>query len=270
MTDKPIDLSVVLPCYRAAPVALDSAARLLKAFDCWRLSGEVIIVDDGGGGFEGATLADARVCIRRLPANRGKGAAVREGVSASRGRIVAYTDVDLPYGVEAIAYGADLIDRRGFHVVLGDRWLPGSSFAQPRSRLRRVLSKFSATAVGSYLTGGFSDTQCGLKILPGRVARALFNDFVVNGFAFEVEMVHTALALGLDIKRIAVSQETDGPSSVKVFSHSAQALRDLLLIRARGRTTRQRFHALLKELSTLEEAWRVPRGVVERSSRHSG
>jgi glycosyltransferase involved in cell wall biosynthesis len=257
VTDTPIDLSVVLPCYRAAAVALNSAARLLEAFDCWGLSGEVIIVDDGGGGFESATLRDTRLSIRRLTSNRGKGAAVREGVTASRGRIVAYTDVDLPYGVDAIAYAAQLIDRRGFHLVLGDRWLPGSSFAQPRSRLRRVLSRFSATAVGSYLTGGFSDTQCGLKILPGRVARPLFQDFVVDGFAFEVEMVHTALALGLDIKRIAVTQETDGPSSVKVFTHSAQALRDLLVIRARGRTTRQRFQALLKELSTLDQAWRA-------------
>jgi glycosyltransferase involved in cell wall biosynthesis len=221
----------------------------VDAFRGWPLDGEVIIVDDGGGGFEGSRGLPPCTSLIRLPTNRGKGAAVREGISQSRGQIVAYTDVDLPFGVEVIRQGARFIAERGFHLVLGDRWLPASRFNQPRTVPRRFLSRLSASAVGGFLTGGFADTQCGLKVLDGSIARTLFSHFVIDGFAFDVELVHAALALGLDIKRVPVTQETDGPSSVRVFRHSAQALRDLVRIRLRGKENVKRFQPILDAIS---------------------
>lgn len=227
------DVSVILPSYRAAAVAQASAARLVERFHAWGLVGEVIVVDDGGGDFDAEPSGGPPYQLLSLPRNRGKGAAVRAGVGASRGAVVAYTDVDLPYGCEPIFQAHSQISQRGFHLVLGDRWLPGSTFVQPRSPARRLLSRVSASAIGTYLTGGFADTQCGFKALEGALARSLFAKFIIDGFAFEVELLQAALALGLDIKRLPVSQAVDGPSSVRLFHHGTESLRDLLRLRRR-------------------------------------
>ncbi len=245
-----VDLSVILPSYRAADVAKESAARLASCFLAWGLEGEVIVVDDGGGDFESPLPATEPFTLIILPRNYGKGAAIRTGINASRGNVIAYTDVDLPYGCDPIIKGYDQITERGFHLVIGDRWLPDSSFTQPRTRMRRLLSQLSATAIGTYLTGGFGDTQCGFKALQGNLGRSLFAKFVIDGFAFEVELIHTALSLGLDIKRLAVNQRADGPSSVRPIRHGLQSLRDLVRLRLSRRDIRHVHAEILALLRT--------------------
>ena len=162
------------------------------------------MVDDGGGDFESAPLpARANIRLLRHERNRGKGAAVRTGMLAARGRVRDLTDADLPYDRELIPLMTELIDARGFHLVIGDRTLPGSVYGEATSLARRMLSGFASKFVGTLVTGGFFDTQCGIKAVRVHVPTA-FPAVRIDRFAFEVEVVYLALKHGLDIKRVPV------------------------------------------------------------------
>jgi glycosyltransferase involved in cell wall biosynthesis len=226
------DVSVVLPCYRAAPLALRSVARLSHALENMALSWEVIVVDDGGGDFPPKALEDVgNVRLLRLPRNRGKGAAVSAGMRAARGRVRIFTDADLPYDPELIPVIVSYILGRGFHVVIGDRTLPGSAYHQRLGLTRRALSSVFSVFVGTLVTGGFFDTQCGLKGFRSDVADALFSLTRIERFAFDVEVVYLALAYGVDIKRVPVRLRQNDTSSVRVWRDSFVGAFDVLRIK---------------------------------------
>lgn len=226
------DLSVVLPSYRAAALALRSVDRIRETLESGRLSWEIIVVDDGGGDFEAdAFVGDSSVRLLRLPRNVGKGAAVSAGMREAAGRVRIYTDADLPYDPGLMPVMAAYIMDRGFHLVIGDRTLRGSSYHLKLGLTRRALSGVFSAFVGTIVTGGFFDTQCGLKAIRGDVADVLFRLIRIDRFAFDVELVYLALKYGADIKRVPVQLERNDTSSVRVWRDSTRGAFDVLRIK---------------------------------------
>lgn len=225
------DLSLILPSYRDAGRALHSAMTLGDFFASGSLTWEVVIVDDGGGDFsqEWQDLEPIRLC--RFEANRGKGAAVRAGMLAARGRVRIYTDADLPYGMELFQVITEYILERGFHVVIGDRTLPDSSYALDVGWKRRLASSVYSTLVGKLVTGGFFDTQCGLKGFRGDVAEALFSISRIDRFAFDAEIIYLSLLHRLDIKRVPVRLRKNESSSIRLLRDSTRMFADTLGIK---------------------------------------
>lgn len=225
-------LSVILPCYRSAPLARDSAHALAAFLDGTGYAFEIVVVDDGGGDFAGIAWADARIRLVTLPQNRGKGAAVRAGMLAARGAVRCFTDVDVPYDPALLPVMAEYIQRYGYHVVVGDRTLPESRYALDVGWRRRIASGVFSTFVGTLVTGGFFDTQCGLKAVRGDVAEELFRLTRIDRFAFDVELLYLALSHRLDIKRIPVQLRVNETSSVRLVRDSTRMIVDVLRIKA--------------------------------------
>jgi dolichyl-phosphate beta-glucosyltransferase len=227
------DLSVILPCYRAASLALRSVNELSVALDDSGLAWEVVVVDDGGNDLAGDPWPGvANVRLLRHPVNRGKGAAVRTGMLAATGHVRVFTDIDLPFGTDLLPVMHSYLRDGGFHVVIGDRTLPGSTYHQATALPRRAASALFTSFVGRIVTGGFFDTQCGLKGLRGDVADALFPLLRVDRFAFDVELVYVALKHRLDIKRIPVRLLHNETSSVRLMRDATQGAIDVWRIKA--------------------------------------
>jgi len=123
-----------------------------------------------------------------------------------------------------------VLDRR-FHVVIGDRTLPDSRYRADLSLGRRLASGVFTQIVGTLVTGGFFDTQCGLKGMRGDVADELFRLRRIDRFAFDVELVYLALHHRLDIKRIPVQLRANETSSVRLFRDSARGMVDVMSIK---------------------------------------
>jgi dolichyl-phosphate beta-glucosyltransferase len=225
------DISIVLPCYRSAELARRSADHLVRFLGETFGSYEVVVVDDGGGDFDASWPEEGPVRLIRLPANRGKGAAVRAGMLACRGRVRIFTDVDLPFEMEPIVASARFIAERGFHLAIGDRTLPGSSYALDVGWRRRLASGVFSKLVGMFVTGGFFDTQCGFKAFRGDVAQALFGISRIDRFAFDVELLYLALVYRTDIKRISVKLRNNDTSAVRLLRDSTRMLIDVARIR---------------------------------------
>jgi len=231
---EPPALSVILPCYRAPDLARESTERLASALSESGLTWEIIVVDDGGAmtpQTEKQHGAGGSVRSISLPANRGKGAAVREGMRAARGAVRVFTDVDLPYGTASILLVESLIRTRRLHIVIGDRTFPQSRYAADLPIARRLASRAFSQLTATLVTGGFFDTQCGLKGFRGDVADALFGLQKLERFAFDVELIYLALLYGLEIKRIPVTLEANRTSSVKLVRDSLRTIVDLARLR---------------------------------------
>lgn len=262
------EFSLVLPAFNSAAYIGDHVRRVTRFFETAGIDGEVVVADDGStDGTADAVLESAEVRVLRLP-HRGKGHALRRGMTQASGMIRGFTDADLPYGLDPIPFAMRWIRENHYHAVIGDRTLPGSRY-ESAGVGRTVLSELASFTFRTMVTGGIYDTQCGFKVFRGDVAAELFRLARVDGFSIDVELIYLILKNRLDLKRIPVVLEDNGPSSVRVVRDSVTAMREVSSIRmnqARGRYRSPRLVDILREDSRLE----VQEVHAERRDRRAG
>lgn len=225
--------SVVVPAYREPERIVGTVRRIHDELADIAADGglEVIVVDDGSGDgtFDAALRADAEQVLA-LPRNRGKGAAVRAGVLASRGRAVAFTDADLAYEPHHLRTLLVEIEA-GWDVVIGNRRHPASRVGGGRG-LRAIGSRLVNALAAAVLLAKPLDTQCGLKGFRGDVARAIFAQTRVDGFAFDIEVLHLVERAEWSLQEVPVRLDEGGDgSTVRVVADVLRLSRDLFRVR---------------------------------------
>ena len=187
-----VRLSVIVPAYREAD-RIGATIEALRAglAEAHRHGGvEIIVVDDGSPDDTSARASAAGADrVVRLPQNRGKGAAVREGVLAARGRTIAFTDADLSYPPRQLIRLLAEVEG-GWDVVVGSRKHIETNVLVKGRRLRELSGRVFNILTLGVLLGQYRDTQCGLKAFRSDVARLLFSNARIDGFAFDVELFH--------------------------------------------------------------------------------
>ena len=163
--------------------------------------------------------------------NKGKGNAVRYGISKAKGDIILFTDADIPFEGDAILKAIHYLSIKEYDLVIGDRGLDESDYFDKVSNERRFGSGLFTFFVGRFVTTGFSDTQCGFKAFRKDVAKDLFSKSLINGFAFDVELVYIALKRNYDIKKLPVILRSQDGNSVSVLKHGFGMLLDLFNIK---------------------------------------
>lgn len=231
-----MDLSLILPAFNAEGYIHSTLDDLDRFFSHRSETYEIVVVDDGSVDSthqEVERRSGDRVRLERHPRNRGKFAAIGTGMLVAEGRCRVFLDADLPYDLDAIPYMVELINHRGFHIVVGDRTLPDSEPGAPQPSIRRWANRTYRFLVRMIVTGGLFDTQCGLKGFRGDVADALFPVLLDPGFSGDVEALYIALKYNLEIRRIPVRLRNVAPSTVRVGRDSVIMLWRILGLRRR-------------------------------------
>jgi putative flippase GtrA len=226
-----VRVSVVLPAYRAADLIADSVERLRAALEPLGSDIEVVIVDDGSDdGTADAARAAGVDTVVELATNRGKGAAVRAGVLAARGRCIVFTDIDLAYPPTQII---DLVEQveAGWQVVVGSRRHPDTRTLRRAGRFRELGSFGFNLLTYFVLLGNYRDTQCGLKAFRSDAAKDIFGRTIVDGFAFDVEVLHLAERLEFSLTELPVLLDHVEASTVRLVPQATKMLRDVLRVR---------------------------------------
>ena len=146
----------------------------------------------------------------------------------ARGRARLFTDCDLPYALDAIPAILEPLRRGEAGVCIGARDLPASSFESERRWLRRVSSAAFTLFVSQISLRGFRDSQCGIKGFSAEAAERLFADSVVDGFAFDVEVLYLAHKYGLGVRKVPVRLVQNAPSSVDLWRDAPRMLFDVV------------------------------------------
>lgn len=218
---------------------------------------EVIVIDDGSLDDTSAVARDVygdlgHLVVVRLEKNRGKGAALRLGMSLASCDEVIFADADMSIHPRHFPDLRTALALAG--VAPGDRSRAGRIHYDSRRRsLAGAAFHFLARHYG---TVDLRDTQCGAKALRRGVGRLISMFALVDGFAFDVEWLHLAQRLGVNIEPVPVTWDDVSGSSVHVGHEAIQMWRDLRSLR----TNRY-------ELPTVEVRGTVDHGSVDSLAR---
>jgi len=154
-----------------------------------------IIVNDGSGANSISEklkfLADEGISINYISysKNMGKGFALRQGVLASKGEFVVYTDIDFPFTNKSVKDLLDLLVSSGYSVVSGYR--NQDYYQKTMSVYRKLLSKTFRFFIENILKMSVTDTQCGLKGF-NSVGKRKFLETSINRYLFDFEFIYTS------------------------------------------------------------------------------
>ncbi|MFD0317902.1 glycosyltransferase [Streptomyces flavalbus] len=211
---RPPELEILIPAYNEEH-RLPTTLRALGAHLSRLPLRTALRVIDNGSSDRTAEAVD-RVAAEGVPvtvtgcAQRGKGAAVKRGVTTSPARWTGFCDADLPTPVTAVDHAVRLL-LEGWPVVVGSRRCLGAQLPV-RQPLHRRLGGAGFRLLTRRLSGRVTDTQCGLKFFRTSVARELFAGVSCTGFAFDVEAIARARTLGVKVVEFPVAW-SDQPGS---------------------------------------------------------
>ena len=198
---------------------------------------EIIVADDGSTDATASLVRevaaeDERVRVLSL-SHRGKGWAVRNGMLAAVGEFRLLSDADLSVPIAQVE--RLLPPQNGdVDVSVGSREAPGAArYGEPARRhlMGRVFNSFARFIAAPRI----ADTQCGFKCFRARAAEELFSRVTMNGFSYDVEVLHLAHRLGMTIAEIGVDWHYREHSKVKPLRDAFSMSLDLLRIRWRHR-----------------------------------
>lgn len=192
--------SVVVPVYNQAPTIVENVRTIRERVEK-SLAGplELIVVSDGSiDRSEERLLEDASDVARIIHYDRnlGKGFAVKAGALAATGQYISYVDADLDLDPAAIPAFVEAARREGLDFVIGSKRHPASVVHYPA--VRRVSSWLYQQLVRLLFRLDVRDTQVGLKVFRREVADEVMPLLLVKQYAFDLELLAVARALGFD------------------------------------------------------------------------
>lgn len=228
-------LSVVIPIYNEATRLAPSLEKIIAYFADQSYTREIVLVDDGSSdnGLELAkALLEGRETYRIISygSNRGKGYALRQGIIASQGDFVLFSDADLSTPIEELDKFWPWLEA-GFEIVQGSRKMPGAMVERRQPWLRQKMGEVYTWLSGLLLVPGITDVTCGFKSYRGEVARELYALQRLPRWAFDSEILFLAHKHGYRVKECAVRWHDERGTKVRLLRDALNSLREIGLIR---------------------------------------
>jgi glycosyltransferase involved in cell wall biosynthesis len=192
-------VSVVVPVFNESATVGQIVEELLAL----ELNLEVLLVDDGSTDASPAVLArlgeqHTEVKVLTQPANRGKGAAVRRGITESTGDILLIQDADLEYSPSDIPALIDPLLSGKADAVFGTRLRGGAHPQRAHLFWHYAGNRFLTLLANVLYNTTISDMEVGYKAFRGDLVRDL--ELISDDFRIEPELTAKVLRLGPGIR----------------------------------------------------------------------
>jgi dolichyl-phosphate beta-glucosyltransferase len=230
--------SLIIPAYNEAGRIGQTLRRTIAYLQTTSPESELIVVNDGSTDATAEVvrgiLAESGALATRLlehSPNRGKGAAVREGLLAAARPIGLFSDADLSTPIEETPKLILPIAAGELDVAFGsralDRKLIGNRQTWRREQGGRVFNLIVRIATGL----PFWDTQCGFKAFRLDVFRPILERAKTDGFGFDVELLYLAHRANLRIREIPVRWNHYEGSKISFARDSLRMVREVAALK---------------------------------------
>lgn len=236
MTNSPEPLlSIIIPAYneeQRLPRSLDKIAAFIAT---QTEPVEVLVVENGSRDRTTAIAEEYEAhypYIRVLHSEKGKGAAVRAGMLAGRGRYLFMCDSDLSMPITEVTkfLPPQIAD---YDIAIGSREGPGAHrYGEPS--YRHLMGRVFNLMIRVLAIPRLQDTQCGFKSFRRDVAQEVFACLTMTGWSFDVEALFIALRRGYKVIPVPIDWYFDADSRVKPLQDTWRMFRDVLKIRIKG------------------------------------
>lgn len=229
-----IELSIIIPAYKEEKRISTVLSAIEKYVKNNEFKVETIVVVDGS---PDKTAEVAESFVEGIPGlriidrkeNLGKGATVREGVLAAKGKYILFTDADNSTPIDQVSKLLPFMNR--YEVVIGSRYIEGGKIAIPQSIVRRAGSRVLNVIIQTIAIYGIRDTQCGFKLFQSEPAREIFSRTTLTNFSFDIELLAIAKKLGYKIKEVGINWYDNPHSTVSPIKDGWQMIKDAWHIR---------------------------------------
>ncbi|QUX30154.1 glycosyltransferase family 2 protein [Nocardiopsis akebiae] len=171
--DRPVRVTIVLPCYNEEDHVVDEVKRICGAMDASGYSYELLAVDDASTDATLARLRDAEPVYPHMRViafghNGGAGTVRRIGSQRARGEFVVWTDADMSYPNERIPELVRMLEEDpGTDQVVGARTQEMGSHKALRVPAKWVIRKIAERLTNTRIP----DLNSGLRVFRREVAR---------------------------------------------------------------------------------------------------
>lgn len=236
-------LSVIVPIYNAGSFIAQTLVYLDDFLSILTYSRELIIVDDGS--VDGSKDIAAKWAMQKRnyavrflahDKNRGKGAAVANGMLASTGKYRIFLDADLAYPPSQILRVLEELER-GNDLAIACRVHPETRCTLSPAFFHYLYTRHIASRVINWLMRRTiiphsRDSQAGLKGFRADIAREIFSRQIVHGFPFDVEALYLAEKMGCSIREVAVEYRYfNEPTTVVFLQDGLRMAKDVFRVR---------------------------------------
>jgi len=188
--------------------------------------------------------------VAAADARRGKGAAITAGFEAlvDRVAVLGFADADGSTPADSFAAIVDRVLDGSADLAAGSRRHPDATVESHQTFARRRLGDGFAWLARRFLDEALYDYQCGAKALTAEWWERVRAHLYESGFAWDIEVVAIAAALGARVVEVPIEWEDRPGSTVSPVRTTLSLARALLVVRHRAkRLGSSRLHDAIAE-----------------------
>jgi dolichyl-phosphate beta-glucosyltransferase len=233
-----IDLSIVMPAYNEEKKIHKDIEAVFEFFNESKISGELIIVNDGS---KDNTFITASAFKEKYPnlkvltyeKNRGKGYATKTGMLEAQGSFILLADAGLCVPYKYALSGIELL-KQGNDIAIGSRRGDPNKVKIVREQplYRKLGSKGFQLLIHLFqlIPPGIEDTQCGFKLFKKQIAHDVFNRLITEKFMWDIEVLRIAVKKKYKVVPFPVEWGNDPDSRFNPFIGSVENLWQIINI----------------------------------------
>src|SRR3989344_769628 len=221
-------ISIVIPAYNEEKRIGKTLQRCLEYIKLKKDKFEIIVVNDGSKDKTAEIVKKFKnVKLTSHFPNYGKGYAVRKGILKAKGDYILFSDADLSTPIEELDKLMQYV--KDYDVIIASRAVKESMVKT--IQYRKILGRIFAFLVNLLTVKEINDTQCGFKLFKKEAAKKIFGNQIINGWAFDVEVLYLAKKFRYKIKEVGVKWQHFEHENVTPTGQSFKMLREIIKIR---------------------------------------